>query len=156
MFTRRGRPPAIALGFLLAGSLALIGCGTRAETGASPSGGCAEALAARAEALASVDASMKIAAERNAARAPQLQGIAREAADELAQVADLAPCEDESSDTGLVVDLAELRTRYSVVLERTQSRLDQTAAQPVVAPAQDGSRGKGKGKDDEKDEEEDD
>lgn len=143
MFTRRGRPPAIALGFLLVGSLALFGCGPRAETSASTSAGCAEALAARGEALASVDASTKIAAERNAARAAQLRGIATEAADELSKAVDLTPCEDESSDTGLVVDLADLRTRYSVVLERTQSRLDATAAQPVPPPAPAGDRNKG-------------
>lgn len=139
----------MALGFLLVGSLAFFGCGARAETGDAASVGCAEALAARGEALASVDASAKIAAERNAARAAQLQGIAKEAVDELAQAVDLTPCEDQSSDTGLVVDLADLRTRYSVVLERTQTRLDATAAQPVPPPApagdRKGTKGGGKG-----------
>lgn len=145
MFTKRGRRPGVVLGVLLVGSLALLSCGARAESAARSGAGCAEALAARGEALASVDASTKIAAEKNAARAAQLEGIAKEAADELARAVDLTPCEDDSDETGVIVDLADLRARYSVVLERTQTRLDATAAQPVTAPA--GNRAKGtKGK----------
>lgn len=142
MFTRRGRPPAVALGFLLVGSLALFGCGARAGSDVT-SAGCAEALTARGEALASVDAAATVAAERNAARADELRRIANEGGAELAKTADLTPCEDESEETGLVVDLADLRTRYSVVVERTHSRLDATAAQPVQprAPARKGSKG---------------
>src|SRR5688500_19059123 len=98
MFTKCGRAPAVVLGALLVGSLALFGWGARAETSDAASGGCAEALAARGDALASVDAAARIASERNAARAAELQGIAKEAGVELAHAVDLGPCEDESND----------------------------------------------------------
>ena len=53
----------------------------------------------------------------------ELERIGTEAARATRQVLDLAPCEDGNPTTGLVVDLADLRQRYRVIVDLTQQQL---------------------------------
>jgi hypothetical protein len=133
-----GRTTVFAIAVLAL--FALAGCRDAARDQARARDGCVEAVAARTEAVTAIDASLRQAEARNAARAAQLRAIADEARRELAAAADLRPCDDATTRTGVVVDLADLRERYRVVIDRTSSRLSDTAAQPIVEK-------KGKGKD---------
>lgn len=139
----RSKRVVVLLGALVC-AFALSGCRSAALDQASVQGGCGEAVGARAEALAAVEQATQQAVTRNQARAAQLQGIAKEAAKQIAAAVDLAPCDDDNAATGTVVDLADLRARYGVIRERTHAQLDAVASQP--APARDDTKGnKGKG-----------
>lgn len=61
------------------------------------------------------------AAQRTAAL--ELERVAADAARAIRQVQDLTPCEDGDPTTGLVLDLADLRRRYQVVVEQVQQQL---------------------------------
>jgi hypothetical protein len=113
--------------------------------------GCAEAVRERAAADAAIDAAEKQATQRNRARATELQGIAAEGKHGILAAADLAPCDASGTGRGVAVDLADLRARYRVVIERTTERLKAAAAQPVPPPANDRGRGNEKSKDGTKD-----
>lgn len=136
----------LALG--LAVLVAASACGGRrapAVLGQEVSG-CAEAVAERAAATTAIDVAEKQAVERDRARAQQLQAIAAEGKHGVVSAADLGPCDDQSRRRGVAVDLADLRARYRVVIERTTARLSETAAQPVpVQPQRGGNRGRDKG-----------
>jgi hypothetical protein len=112
-------------------------------------GGCAEAVRERAAATDAIDAAEKQATLRNRARAAQLQGIAAEGKHAVVAAADLAPCDASGVGRGVAVDLADLRARYRVVIERTTERLNAAAAQPAPPPTN--NRGRGKEKDGTKD-----
>lgn len=114
--------------------------------------GCPDALRARAEATSQVDGAERQAVERNGARAAELQVIASEAKHALVAAADLGPCEDPSGKRGVAVDLADLRARYRVIVDRATARLAETAAKPAPSPVFQPQRGrnantKGKSKD---------
>lgn len=53
----------------------------------------------------------------------ELERIAADAARAVRQVQDLTPCEDGNPATGLVVDLADLRQRYRVVVDQARQQL---------------------------------
>lgn len=151
MWIGRKRPGVLA-GALLLAAFALSGCGGASADRASlraPMSGCADAVAARAEALAAIDQATERAIAQNEARAAELRALGEQGPKEIAAAVDLAPCDDEDPATGVVIDLADLRVRYGIVRERTQQRLDETAAQPPPADTKDddtkGKRGKGGG-----------
>ncbi|HUG05396.1 MAG TPA: hypothetical protein VMQ78_02510 [Candidatus Limnocylindria bacterium] len=106
---------------------------------------CDEALAARSEALRRLDnevakarADLRVirdlaealaertnkdlsddtldAAERDVRS--QLDDVRTRARDEIRLAADLAPCEDNNPETGVVLDVADLRQRYGVIVDR--------------------------------------
>lgn len=53
----------------------------------------------------------------------ELERVAADAARGIRQVQDLTPCEDGDPATGLVVDLADLRQRYRVVVDQARQQL---------------------------------
>jgi len=48
----------------------------------------------------------------------QLDAVRTRARDEIRLAADLTPCEDNNPSTGVVLDVADLRQRYGVIVER--------------------------------------
>lgn len=130
------RSSGALLGILLVAGAA---CGG-ARAGSSNSGlaGCAEALAARGQALDAIDRAEKAAQQKSPSRAAQLAGIASDGKGAVAAVADLTSCGGSGAARGVVVDSADLRRRYGVVVERATSQLAQVAAQPAVVPVRGG------------------
>lgn len=55
----------------------------------------------------------------------EIERVGTAAAREIRQVLDLAPCEDGDPATGLVVDVADLRQRYKVVVDREKLQLQE-------------------------------
>lgn len=144
-------------GVKLLGAAALLlllaaACGPRPSTVLGQSaGGCREAVGERTGAIASIDAAEKQAAQRNAARAAELQAVASEAKGSVMGTADLAQCDrPEPASGGVVVDLADLRQRYRVVVDQATARLGDIASLPApVVPQRSndkrGSKGGTKG-----------
>jgi hypothetical protein len=120
-----------------------LGCARQAAVQGRQVGGCPDALAARASANAAIDLAAEQAIARNGARAEQLRGIAAAGKRDVAATADLAPCDDPSGRRGVAVDIADLRARYRVVIDRTTQQLNEAAAQP--APTANNNKGKGRG-----------
>ena len=123
---------------------------TPSASPATESAACIEALRARDEALRAVGAEREKAlddlrtlkeiaaglartadkdlpdATLEAARreaAAELERVAADAQRAVRQAVDLAPCEDGDPSTGLIVDIADLRQRYRVIVEQTQQQL---------------------------------
>jgi hypothetical protein len=113
-------------------SLFLAGACWRPASSSVPVGGCAAAIQARADAQAEIDSAASQAAARNRARAQQLQAIAQQGKQDVANTADLAPCDAGKPAAGVAADAAELRVRFQAVVDRTAAQLDQTAALPVI------------------------
>jgi len=119
-------------------ALALVlgtACGQRAAVLGQQMGGCSAAIGERSKATAAIDRAAEQAIARNAARADELRAIAAEGKTAIATAADLASCDDQSRTRGVAVDLADLRARYRVVIDRTAAQLDAKASQPPPAPA---------------------
>ena len=55
--------------------------------------------------------------------AAEIDRISVDATRAVRQAIDLAPCEDGDPTTGLIVDIADLRQRYRVIVEQTQQQL---------------------------------
>jgi predicted aminopeptidase len=107
--------------------------------------GCPDAIAARASASAAIDLAAEQAIARNGARAEQLRAIAVASKRDLTATADLGPCDDPSGRRGVAVDIADLRARYRVIVDRTTQQLNEAAAQPAPILNNDRNKGKGKG-----------
>ncbi len=108
--------------------------------------GCAEALRERAAATSAIDAAEKQAVERSGGRLAELQSIASDGKQAILSVADVGLCEDQSGARGVAVDLADLRARYRVVVERTTAQLDEMASRPAPAVQPQRGRNDDKGK----------
>lgn len=136
---------------LLGGAALLLllcaACGPRPSSVLGQStGGCREAVGARAEAIAAIDAAEKRAAQRNAARVGMLQAVASEAKGSVMGTADLGRCDrPEPASGGVVVDLADLRQRYRVVVDQATARLGDIASRPAPVVPQRGKKGSGGG-----------
>jgi hypothetical protein len=133
---------------LIALALAAACAGDRPAGGAGAAvsrqqvSGCGEALRERSAATSAIDAAEKQALQRNRAWSGELQRIASEGKHGVLAAADLAPCEGQDRGRGVVVDLADLRARYRVVVDRTVTLLNETAARPVPQPQrQKGTKG---------------
>lgn len=104
--------------------------------------GCTDALRERAAALGAIDSAEKQALQRNAARAAELQAAASGGKGAVVAAADLGPCDKpEPASGGVVVDVADLRQRYRVVVDQATARLGDIASRP--APPQRGKEKKG-------------
>lgn len=130
------------IGRALLASLLVAGACGRPASSSLPVGGCASAIQARADAQAEIDSAAGQAAARNAARAQQLEAIAQQGKQDVAKTADLGPCDTGKPAAGVAADVADLRVRYQVVVDRTAAQLDQTAAQPAQQPVQKDNKGK--------------
>ena len=53
----------------------------------------------------------------------QMDAVRTRAREELRLAADLSPCEDDNPSTGVVLDVADLRARYRVIVDRAVSDL---------------------------------
>lgn len=126
-----------AVGRLLLASLLVAGACGRPASSSPPLGGCGSALQERAAAQAEIDTAAGRAVARNQARTAQLQAIAQQGKQDVAKTADLGPCDAGKPAAGVAADVADLRARYRVVVDRTAAQLDQAASQPVIAPQKD-------------------
>jgi predicted aminopeptidase len=135
-----------AAGAIVVALLLMTGaCARPAAVRGEQVSGCPDAVAARASATAAIDLAAEQAIARNGARAEQLRAIAVASKRDLTATADLGPCDDPSGRRGVAVDIADLRARYRVIVDRTAQQLNEAAAQPAPILNNDRNKGKGKG-----------
>jgi hypothetical protein len=124
--------------------VAAASCGARTATVGFESG-CAPLLQVREEALDRVDREHDAAVAKQPDRRAAADRLQAETDKAIRDTADLRRCEDNDPNTGVVMDVADLRQRLAIVVDRGVERLNAlpAPAQPRPADTRHGGDGGG-------------
>jgi hypothetical protein len=124
--------------------VAAASCGARTATAGFESE-CAPLLQVRQEALDRVDREHDAAVAKRPDRRAAADGVQAETDKAIRDAADLRRCEDNDPNTGVVMDVADLRQRLAVVVDRGVEQLNALPApvQPKPADTRHGGDGGG-------------
>jgi hypothetical protein len=135
--TARIQLMAFAAVFLVAAA----SCGARTASAGFESG-CGPLLQVRQEALDRVDREHDAAVAKRPDRRAAADGVQAETDKSIRDTADLRRCDDNDPNTGVVMDVADLRQRLAIVVDRGVEQLN-APVQPKPADTRHGDDGGG-------------